>query len=237
MRNNRYLYDWGVSFFLMTVVLALFSWIGSIYGIAEVQSLLSAEGVRWLLNHAVTNYVQTPALGVVLVLMLGLGIVGRSGFSDTLKRAVRKDKKLSRKERRALSLAFITFFLYVLVVLVAMVLPWNLLLSATGSWIHSPFSKGFVYILSVGLGMSGMVYGYASDAFRKVGDVIEAMSCLISRYAIYFVVLFFTVQFFSSLAYTRLPEWIGLSDEFFSNLSLLCFYFPLLLLKSREPEG
>jgi len=125
----------------------------------------------------------------------------------------------------------------VLVVFVALILPWNLLLSATGSWIHSPFSKGFVYLLSVGLGVSGMVYGYASDAFRSVGDIVEAMSCLICRHAIYFVVLFFTVQFFSSLAYTRLPEWIGLSDEFFSNLSLICFYFPLLLLKSREPEG
>ena len=61
MRNNRYLYGWGVAFFLMTVVLALFSWIGSIYGIAEVQSLLSAEGVRWMLNHSVTNYLQAPA--------------------------------------------------------------------------------------------------------------------------------------------------------------------------------
>lgn len=237
MRNNRFLYDWGVSFFLLTVVLALFSWIGSIYGIAEVQSLLSAEGVRWLMNYAVTNYVQTPALGIVLVLMLGLGIVSRSGFSDTLRRAVRKDKKLSRKERRALGLAFIAFFAYVLVVFVAMVLPWNLLLSATGSWLHSPFSKGFVYILSVGLGMSGMVYGYASDTFRRVGNVVEAMSCLVSRYAVYFVVLFFTVQFFSSLEYTRLPEWIGLSDECFAAISLFCFYFPLLLLKRWETEG
>ena len=237
MRNNRYLCGWALAFFLMTVALALFSWIGSIYGIAEVQSLLSAEGVRWMLSHAVTNYVQTPALGVVFVFMMGLGLVSRSGLFDVLKRAIRKDKKLSRKERRALGLSFIAGISYVLVVLVAMVLPWNLLLSATGSWIHSPFSKGFVYILSVGLGMSGMVYGYASDAFRKVGDVVEAMSCLISRHAAYFVILFFTVQFFSSLEYTRLPEWIGLSDEFFANLSLLCFYFPLLLLKGRETEG
>lgn len=228
MRNNRYLYGWGVAFFLLTVVLALFSWIGSIYGIAEVQSLLSAEGVRWILSHSVTNYVQTPALGIVLMLMMGVGVVIRSGLSDALKRAVRRDKKLSRKERRALGLAFITFFSYVFVVLVTMVLPWNLLLSATGSWIHSPFSKGFVYMLSVGLGMFGMVYGYASDAFRRVGDVVEAMSCLISRHAVYFVVLFFTVQFFSSLEYTRLSEWTGLSDDFIAGLSQVCSYFPLL---------
>ena len=237
MRNSCYLYAWGVIFFLMTVALALFSWIGSIYGLAEVQSLLSAEGVRWILSHAVANFVEVPALGTVFVLMMGLGVVNRSGLSDTLKRAARKDKKLSRKERRALGLSFATFLSYVLVVFVALILPWNLLLSATGSWIHSPFSKGFVYLLSVGLGVSGMVYGYASDAFQRIGDVVEAMSCLISRHAIYFVVLFFTVQFFSSLAYTRLLEWIGLSDEFFSNLSLICFYIPLLFLKSREPEG
>ena len=237
MRNNRYLCGWAVAFFLMTVALALFSWIGSIYGIAEVQSLLSAEGVRWMLSHAISNYVQVPALGVVFVLMMGLGLVSRSGLSDVLKRAIRKDKKLSRKERRALGLSFIAGVSYVLVVLVAMLLPWNLLLSATGSWIHSPFSKGFVYLLSVGVGVSGMVYGYASDAFQRIGDVVEAMSSLISQHAIYFVVLFFTVQFFASLAYTRLPEWIGLSDEFFSNLTLICFYFPLLLLKSWEPEG
>lgn len=237
MRNNRYLYGWGVTFFLMTVVLALFSWIGSIYGIAEVQSLLSAEGVRWMLNHSVTNYIQAPALGIVLVLMMGLGIVSRSGLLDTLKRAIRKDKKLSRKERRALGLSVITFFSCVFVVLVAMALPWNLLMSATGSWMRSPLSKGFIYILSVGMGMVGMVYGYASDAFRRVGDVVEAMSCLISRYAAYFVVLFFTVQFFSSLDYTRLPEWIGLSDEFFVNLSFLCSYLPMLLLERWETEG
>lgn len=236
MRNSRYLYAWGVIFFLMTVALALFSWIGSIYGLAEVQSLLSAEGVRWILSHAVAYFVEIPALGTVFVLMMGLGVVNRSGLSDTLKRAVRKDKKLSRKERRALGLSFVTFLSYVLIVFVALILPWNLLLSATGSWIHSPFSKGFVYLLSVGLGVSGMVYGYASDAFRSVGDIVEAMSCLISRYAAYFVVLFFTVQFFSSLAYTRLPEWLGISSVFFDGVSLFCFYFPLFLLRRWDME-
>ena len=104
MRNNRYLYGWGVAFFLMTVALALFSWIGSIYGIAEVQSLLSAEGVRWILSRAVTNYVQVPALGIVFVLMMGLGVVSRSGLFDTLRRAIRKDKKLSRKRTESLGL-------------------------------------------------------------------------------------------------------------------------------------
>lgn len=231
MKSNQYLYNWGICFFFLTIALALFSWIGSIYGIGEVQSLLSAEGVRWMLSHVVGNYVQCPALGVVLLLLIGLGIMSRAGVFDVLKRLCRRDKQLSRKERRSLVLFGFTCLIYVLLVLVTMALPWNLLLSATGSWLNSPFSKGFVYILSLGLGLSGMVYGYTSDAFRRVSDVVEAMSCLVSRYASYFVVLFFVVQFFSSLEYTRMYEWLGVSKEIVHVVFILCSYFPLLLLK------
>ena len=76
---------WSAVFFLLTLVLALFSWVGSIYGVGEVQSLLSVEGVRWMLGHVVSNYVQTPALGVVLILLMGVGVVARSGMWDALK--------------------------------------------------------------------------------------------------------------------------------------------------------
>ena len=63
----------SLTFFLLTVVLALFSWIASVYGVGEVQSLLSAEGVRWMLGHVVENYMHAPALGIVLVLFMEIG--------------------------------------------------------------------------------------------------------------------------------------------------------------------
>lgn len=71
MKNRKYISRVGICFFFMTWVLALFSWIGNIYGVGEVQSLLSAEGIRWVLGHVVENYVQAPALGVVLILFMG----------------------------------------------------------------------------------------------------------------------------------------------------------------------
>ena len=80
MKSNWFSSTLSIVFFLLTLALALFSWIGSIYGLGEVQSLLSAEGIRWVLGHVVENYVQSPVLGIVLILFMGVGIVFRSGL-------------------------------------------------------------------------------------------------------------------------------------------------------------
>lgn len=221
-------------FFMLTVVLAFFSWIGSIYGLGEVQSLLSAEGVRWVLGHVVENYVQSPALGIVLILFMGLGIGARAGLFEVLHRLFRKERQLSRKERRALTLASGVLGVYLSLVLIALMLPWNFLQSVTGSWLNSPLSKGGVYILSMGVGLSGMVYGYVSGAYRSLSDVVEGMASLVASRASYFVSLFFVVQFFSSLMYTRLAEWAGLSNDSL-NMIYICFcFFPLLIFRERK---
>lgn len=237
MRSERYLYNWGVVFFFLTVALAFFSWIGSIYGIGEVQSLLSAEGIRWILSHVVENYVCCPAFGIVLFVLMGVGIMDKAGLLDTLKRLCQREKQLSRKERRALVLSVIALFLYVMLFVIVMLLPWNFLLSATGKWYSSPLSKGIVYVLSVGLGISGMVYGYTADVFSRLSDIVEAMSTLIARYAGYFVVLLFVVHFFSSLEYTRLFDWMGIPYEVAYWAFFLCSYLPIVLLVGKVRRG
>ena len=81
MKSKYYFPHTATVFFLLTVAVALFSWIGSIYGLGKVQSLLSPEGIRWELRHAMGNFVQTPALGIVMMLFLGFGItVMLTGF-------------------------------------------------------------------------------------------------------------------------------------------------------------
>jgi aminobenzoyl-glutamate transport protein len=74
----------------------------------------------------------------------------------------------------------------------------------------------------------GAVYGYASRHLRHSGQLIEAMSCLISRYAGYFVTLFFIVQFFSVLSYTRLSVCLGVSDSFMNAVLVVVSYLPLI---------
>ena len=229
MKNRRKGFaGWSITFFVLVLGVALFSWIGSIYGIGHIQSLLSAEGVRWLLGHVMSNYMQTPALGIVLVLMMGLGVGMQSGLSNALKRFFQPGTLLSRKERRALMLTFGALAVYVLLVVVSILLPWNIAQGVTGVWLHSPLFKGFIYVLSLGLGLSGLVYGYASDTFLRFSDVFSAMSLLIARNASFFVMLFFLSQFFASLNYTRIDECLGISPGVLSLLSQLCSYIPLI---------
>ena len=234
MKSDSWHGRMSLTFFLLTVVLTLFSWIASVYGVGEVQSLLSAEGIRWMLGHVVENYMHAPALGIVLVLFMGMGIGIRAGLYGALKRFCRKEKQLSRKERRALVASVVTLGLYVVLIGVTLLLPWNFLYSVTGSWSHSPFVKGLVYILSVGIGLAGMVYGYVSDVFRGWKDIVGGMSLLISRSASYFVTLFFIVQFFSSFIYTGFPECFSMSGGVVEVLFQLFCYLPLFMSDSKR---
>ena len=77
-------------FFVLTMVVVLLSWIFEIYGLSvmlpqtgeeiRVQSLLSPEGIRWLLRHMVTNFTGFAPLGMVIVAMFGIGVAQHSGF-------------------------------------------------------------------------------------------------------------------------------------------------------------
>ena len=227
MKSSQWHSRVSITFFLLTLVLALFSWIGSVYGMGEVQSLLSAEGIRWVLGHTLENYVQAPALGMVLVFFMGLGVGVRSGLYDALRRYVQKGKMVSRKERRALVLSVSVFVLWGILVGISLFLPWNLFWGVTGGWLHSPISKGMVYLLAVGVGLADMIYGYVADVYRNLSDVLQGMSCLIARRASFFVTLFFIVQFFSSLEYVRLAEFLHFPEEILSVIYQLCSFIPM----------
>ena len=75
---------------------------------------------------------------------------------------------LSRKERRALMLAFGALLGYALLIVASILLPWNIAQGVTGVWLHSPLFKGFIYVFSLGVGLSGLVYGYASDSIHSI---------------------------------------------------------------------
>ena len=70
-------------FFLLTLAVIFLSWIFDVYGLSvlqpetreeiRVQSLLSPEGIRWLLRHVVTNFTGFAPLGLVIVAMFGIG--------------------------------------------------------------------------------------------------------------------------------------------------------------------
>lgn len=54
----------------------------------EPRSLLTSEGVYWMLSSMIRNFVTLPALGLVFVAMLGIGLAEKFGFFSALMRSL-----------------------------------------------------------------------------------------------------------------------------------------------------
>ena len=83
-------------FAILTVVIILASVIAAAAGWEAVhpgtgetvaaQSLLTVDNLRRMIGEAVANFGAFPALGIVLVVMLGIGLAEKSGWFETLMR-------------------------------------------------------------------------------------------------------------------------------------------------------
>ncbi len=115
MKNKLDILHPATMFLLLTVAVIFLSWILDIYGLnvvnpsdgaeIRVQSLLSPEGMRWLLRHVVTNFTGFAPLGMVMVTMFGLGIAEHSGFIHACIRKGLRDKMSKRFVMLAVILA------------------------------------------------------------------------------------------------------------------------------------
>ncbi len=48
----------------------------------HIQSLISREGLQWILTEMIRNYINFPPLGMIMVLTLGIGLAEKAGFMD-----------------------------------------------------------------------------------------------------------------------------------------------------------
>ena len=84
----------AILFLIFFMVLALCSYVLQLAGITAVnlktneiihiRSLISAEGLDWLLTNLIKNYINFPPLGMIIVLTFGLGVASETGLLQTL---------------------------------------------------------------------------------------------------------------------------------------------------------
>ena len=133
-------------------------------------------------------------------------------------------KQLSRKERRAMLGAVFAGLLYIAIILWATFSSWGILRSVNGGLIRSPFIVGILFLLSFGIGLMGMVYGFASGRYRTDGDVIEGLTQPMKLLGVYFVIAFFASQMFACFEYSHLDKCIAiLGANLLSSASLSSF--------------
>lgn len=115
-------------------------------------------------------------------------------------------RPLSRKERRALTLAIIMAGIYTTLILWLTFSSYGILRGVNGGLMHSPFIAGILFLLSLGAGFTGMAYGFASGRYRYDNDVIDGLTQPIKLLGVYFVIAFFAAQMFACFEYSHLDK-------------------------------
>ncbi len=366
MKNKPIFFHPASLYFLLILVVMLCSWIAASYGVrvahpqtgelVEVRSLMSAEGMRWLLRNLFVHFTSFKPVGLVLVGLLGLGIAQHSGFLDslmhlilqlrprphliilfviwagmlsnvigdvgylfllplsaTLFQAVRLSPvaglitsyvsvacaysanilvgtmdpimanitvqaldqvgfstytcgpmsnywfmsasfivlsvviyqvtvrvllpqlhentgswkkiqeiptKLAPYEYRALRAAGITGICYIIVLILAATLPNGFLRGVDGNLLRSPMIQSALFLVTFGLGLCGMVYGFAVGKYRNDRDLFDGMTYYTKLLGAFLVLAFFAAQLFACMQFSQLDKYLAIvSAQWMTGLS------------------
>ena len=163
---KKYLPHIAFLLFAAQLLLMLVSWLlAAAIPTSGVRSLLSSEGLRWLLGHF-SDMLGTPVLLCLLLLLMAYGSLKGSGILHF---------KSSYRHSRALIITFMLAVFYVGAIVLLVMMPHAVLLSATGSLWPSPFSAAIVPLLAFGITLLSAVYGYVADSYRTISDVYQSL--------------------------------------------------------------
>ena len=216
-------------YLLLFIVLVLFSWIGSVYGLmlpdgSLMPSLLSDEGVRWFVRHSMDNVSAAPFAEAVLGL-LAVGALHDSG----LWYALWHRSQLVQRQRHALLVSLVIMAVGVLIVLFG-VIPGGNLLGVTGHLSGGPLASGWPFLLSLIITIPCIVYGKMCGQWRTANELYAGLSSAIASYANYFITIIVASQLVAGIHYVGLFYLIGLSPTMQSLCVGLIYAIPLITL-------
>ena len=164
--RNKYLPHIAFLLFAAQLLLMLVSWLLAAANPASgVRSLLSSEGLRWFLGHF-SDVLGTPVLLCLLLLTMAYGSLKGCGILHF---------QSSYRQSRALIITLLLFVVYVGVIVLLVMIPHAVLLSATGSLWPSPFSAAVVPLFAFGMTLLSTVYGYVAGCYRNMSDVYQSL--------------------------------------------------------------
>ena len=100
-------------------------------------------------------------------------------------------------------LAGVIFFA---IILISTFSSFGILRGVGGNLMRSPFIMGILFLLSLGAGIMGMVYGFASGRYRSDVSVIDGLSHTVRILGVYFIIAFFAAQMFACFSYSGLDK-------------------------------
>lgn len=115
---------------------------------------------------------------------------------------------LGRKEKRALYWALGIGLLYVFLVLFATFSSYGILRGVSGNLMRSSFIFGILFLLSLGFGLMGLIYGIIIGRFKSDRSVVDTVVQSMHFLSPYIVIVFMASQMFACFEYSNLDKWI-----------------------------
>lgn len=114
---------------------------------------------------------------------------------------------LNKNEKRALKYALLGFVIAIVFTALLAFGPLSAYTDADGKTV-TPFLDNIILIITFIFFLPGMFYGYATGKFKKLGDMVGAMSNQIGSMSYVIVLTFFCYNFLSLLSYTNIGTYI-----------------------------
>lgn len=196
-RTGKYIARLALVLGVFQLIAVLGSWIfKAVNPELPIRSLLSAEGIRWMVGSIGDNL---AGRGLVWLLLgsMAFGSVKFCGILDV----PRKWKAMSFWDRFGLMVALAELLVIVVLTLLLTVLPHAVLLGVTGNLYPSSFSKSLFFIVCLSVCFISVSFGVVSSRLRSLEEVCDCLVAGIAYTLPLWLIYVLAIELYASLQF------------------------------------
>lgn len=196
-RTGKYIARLALMLGVFQLIAVLGSWIfKAVNPELPLRSLLSAEGIRWMVGSIGDNL---AGRGLVWLLLgsMAFGSVKFCGILDV----PRKWKAMSFWDRFGLMVALAELLVIVVLTLLLTVLPHAVLLGVTGNLYPSSFSKSLFFIVCLSVCFISVSFGVVSSRLRSLEEVCDCLVAGIAYTLPLWLIYVLAIELYASLQF------------------------------------
>jgi len=196
-RTGKYIARLALVLGVFQLIAVLGSWIfKAVNPELPLRSLLSAEGIRWMVGSIGDNL---AGRGLVWLLLgsMAFGSVKFCGILDV----PRKWKAMSFWDRFGVMVALAELLVIVVLTLLLTVLPHAVLLGVTGNLYPSSFSKSLFFIICLSVCFISVSFGVVSSRLRSLEEVCDCLVAGIAYTLPLWLIYVLAIELYASLQF------------------------------------
>ena len=196
-RTGKYIARLALMLGVFQLIAVLGSWIfKAVNPELPLRSLLSAEGIRWMVGSIGDNL---AGRGLVWLLLgsMAFGSVKFCGILDV----PRKWKAMSFWDRFGVMVALAELLVIVVLTLLLTVLPHAVLLGVTGNLYPSSFSKSLFFIVCLSVCLISVSFGVVSSRLRSLEEVCDCLVAGIAYTLPLWLIYVLAIELYASLQF------------------------------------